>query len=58
MADAIERRYRSASDEIPIRPTRLKYHPRWPLAYLAASAVLWSGLIIMAVRAAYWISQQ
>ena len=49
---------RSSSDAIVIRLTRPKYRPRWTLAYLAASAMLWSAVIAMGVRAGYWILQQ
>jgi hypothetical protein len=46
------------SDEIVIWPTRAKYRPRWPLAYIALSAILWSAIILLAVRAVHWLSQQ
>jgi hypothetical protein len=47
-----------SSDHIVIRLRRPKYRPRWTLAYLAASAILWSAVIVLFARAVYWISQQ
>ena len=49
---------RSPNGPIMIRLTRPKYRPRWTLAYVAASAMLWSAVIAMGVRAGYWILQQ
>ena len=57
MAHAIESR-QSADDEIVIHLTRPNYHPRWALAQGAVSAILWSALVLAALRAAYWIFQQ
>jgi len=57
MAHAI-RSVHPTDDHIVIRLARPKYRPRWTLAYLAASALLWSGVIMMCVRAVYWMSQQ
>lgn len=48
----------SSPDRIVIRLRRPKYRPRWTLAYLAASAVLWSAVIVLFARAIYWMSQQ
>ena len=42
---------RAVSDEIA------KCRPRSTLAYIAVSAVLWSAVIVLAVRALYWFSQ-
>ena len=48
----------SSPDHIVIRLRRPKYRPRWTLAYLAASAALWSAVIVLFARAVYWVSQQ
>jgi hypothetical protein len=48
----------SSPDRIVIWLRRPKYRPRWTLAYLAASAVLWSAVIVLFARAIYWMSQQ
>ena len=47
----------SSPDHIVIQLRRPKYRPRWTLAYLAASAVLWSAVIVLFARAIYWMSQ-
>jgi hypothetical protein len=46
-----------SSDHIVIRLRRPKHRPRWTLAYFAASAILWSAVIALLPRAAYWIAQ-
>jgi hypothetical protein len=48
----------SSPDRGVIQLRRPKYRPRWTLAYLAASAVLWSAVIVLFARAIYWMSQQ
>ena len=46
----------SSTDHIVTRLTRPEYWPQWTLAYLAASAILWSAVIVLFARAIYWIS--
>jgi len=48
----------TSTDHIVIRLTRPKYRPRWALAHVAASAVLWSAVIVLFARAMYWLAQQ
>jgi hypothetical protein len=46
------------NDHIVMGPARPKHPPHWTLAYLAASTILWSAVIVLGARAVYWMSLQ
>jgi hypothetical protein len=45
------------SDEIVSWPTRPKYRPRWTIAYISVAVILWSAVVVLAVRAMSWLAQ-